>query len=215
MRQHFNLDRLADYDISEMPGTTKVVNPKHRCLDGEVRKKVGLLNRKLVKFGSITIEGEIEAEKIERCQKQKAELQEEITAAQKEIERLKVERKETPKHIQLSELPKEERFQRLSAQSKDLLDTVKMIAYRSETAMVNILREFMSREDDARSFVRCLYQTEGDIIPDEGQGILRIRLHHMASRSADETAKQLCTVLNESKTIFPGTKLRLVYEMVS
>ncbi len=88
-----------------------------------------------------------------------------------------------------------------------------MIAYRAETAMVNVLRESMSREDDARSFVRCLYQTEGDFLVEED--ILRVRLHHMDNRSADEIVKQLCVVLNESETIFPGTNLRLVYEMVS
>ena len=90
-----------------------------------------------------------------------------------------------------------------------------MIAYRAETAMVNILKESMSREDDARSFVRCLYKTGGDIIPDEENGILRIRLHNMANRSSNEIVKKLCEVLNESESIFPGTKLRLVYEMVS
>lgn len=215
MRQHFSLDRLADYSVSEITEATRIVNPKHRRLDGEIRSKVGLLNRQLVRFGAITIEGEIEAEKIEEYQKKKAGLQEKIATAQREIEKLKSERKEIPKHIQLVELPEEERFQRLSSPSKDLLDTIKMIAYRAETAMVNILRESMCREDDARSFVRCLYQTEGDIIPNEENGIMMVRLHHMANRSFDETAKQLCVVLNESEIIFPGTKLRLVYEMVS
>lgn len=215
MRQNFNLDRLVEHGVEEIVEETKVVNPKHRRLDGEVRSKVGILNRKMIRFGSITIEGEIESEKVEKYQKEKSALQEEIVIAQAEIEILKSERKEIPKHVQLSELPEEERFQRLSSKSKDLLDTIKMIAYRAETAMVNILRESMSREDDARSFIRCLYQTEGDIIPDEEKSILRVRLHRMASRSADETAKQLCAVLNESETIFPGTKLRIVYEMVS
>lgn len=213
MRQHFSLDRLADYNVGEVSEKTKVVNPKYRRMEGEIKSKVALLNRKMVRFGTITIEGEIEGGKIEEYQKKKAELQEEITIAQIEIEKLKRERKETPKHIVISELPEEERYQRLSTQSKDLLDTIKMIAYRAETAMVNILRESMSREDDARSFVRSLYRTEGDIIPENG--ILRVRLHHMANRSADETARKLCEVLNESEVIFPGTKLRLVYEMVS
>ena len=215
MRQHFSLDRLAEYSVREITAATKVVNPKHRSLDGEIRKKVTLQNRQLVRFGAITIEGEIEAKKIEEYQKKKAELQDKIATDQNEIEKLKKERKEIPKHIQLAELPEEERFQSLCTASKDLLDTIKMIAYRSETAMVNILRESMSRDDDARSFVRCLYQTEGDIIPNEEKGIMTVRLHHMANRSFDATAKQLCIVLNESETIFPGTKLRVVYEMVS
>jgi hypothetical protein len=215
MRQHFNLDKLADYSVSEVSGETKVVNPKHRSLDGLIRKKVGLLHRKMASFGALTINGEIEARKIEQYQHQKAELQEEIATDQIEIEKLKSERKKIPKHILISELPEEERFQRLSTRSKDLLDTVKMIAYRAETAMVNILKETISREDDARALARCVYQTEGDILIDKENNILRARIHHMANRSADEAVKQLCSVLNESATIFPGTKLKIVYEMVS
>ena len=215
MRQHFSLDKLSEHGVEDITEETRVVNPEYRELDGKVRSKVAMLNRKLVRFGSITIEGEIEAEKVEEYEKQKATLQEEIAIDQKEVEKLKSARKVTKKHVQLSELPEDQRFQRLKSQGKDFLDTIKMIAYRAETAMVNILRDWMSREDDARSFARSLYQTGGDLIPDEKEGILRVRLHHMANKSADETARQLCAVLNETKTIFPGTNLRLVYEMVS
>ena len=163
MRQHFSLDRLSEYGEGDILEETRVVNPEYRRLDGKVRRKVAMLSRKLARFGSITIDGEIEPKKIKSYEKQKTELQEEIATDQKEVEKLKSERKSTPKHIQVSELPKEEKLQRLKFQSKDFLDTIKMIAYRAETAMVNILRESMSREDDARSFVRSLYQTTGDI----------------------------------------------------
>jgi hypothetical protein len=215
MRQHFSLDRLADYTVEELPEETRVVNPKRRHLEGQIKSKTALLYRKKAQFGVVTIEGEIEEKKIEEYEKKKVALHEEIVIAQKEIEQLKIERKNIPKHIQLAQLPEKERFQRLSANSKDFLDTIKMIAYRSETAMVNILRETMSREDDARSFVRCLYQTSIDIIPDTEKGILTIRLHQMTTHSADAVARQLCTILNETETVFPGTKLRLFYEMVS
>ena len=215
MRQHYNLDRLAEYNVEEISEAVKVVNPNYRKLDGEVRKKVGLLNRKLGAFGSITIEEGIESAKVEEYQKRKSILQEEILVFQKEIEGLKKKRKETERHIQLSELPKEEKFQRLRSQSKDFLDTIKMIAYRAETSMVSILRESMTREDDARSLVRCLYQATGDLIPDENLGLLKIRLHSMTNQSSNETIKKLCAELNESETIFPGTNLRLFYELVS
>ena len=209
------MDRLAEYNLEEISEAVKVVNPNYRKLDGEVRKKVGLLNRKLGAFGSIRIEEGIETAKLEEYQKRKSILQEEILVFQKEIEGLKKKRKETERHIQLSELPKEEKFQRLSSQSKDFLDTIKMIAYRAETSMVSILRESMTREDDARSLVRCLYQATGDLIPDENLGLLKIRLHSMTNQSSNETIKKLCAELNESETIFPGTNLRLFYELVS
>lgn len=215
MRQNYSLDRLIEYTVEEIPDNIKVVNPKYRNLDGEVRKKVGKLNRKTALFGSMTIDGEIDPKKVENYQKRKAELQEEIILAQKEIEALKDERKKTKKHVLVSELPDEERLQRLSSKSKDFLDTIKMICYRAETAMVKVAREVLSRADDARSFIRSLYETEVDILPDEENGILKIRLHCLTTRSANEVAQHLCDILNETKTTFPGTKLKILYEMVS
>ena len=41
-----------------------------------------------------------------------------------------------------------------------------MIAYRAETAMVQIVRQKMKRHDDARSLLRAIYSTEADILPD-------------------------------------------------
>ena len=37
--------------------------------------------------------------------------------------------------------------------SKQLADTVKMIAYRAETAMVAMLRKHLNKEDEARALV--------------------------------------------------------------
>ncbi len=215
MRQNYSLDRLVEYGVEAIPGQTPVVNPKYRSLEGEVRKKVGQLNRKTALFGALTINGEIDGEKVNEYEKQKANLQEEIFMAQKEIAALKTERKNTKRHILISELPENERLERLSSKSKDFLDTIKMICYRAETAMVNVVKEVISRTDDSRAFVKSLYQTQADILPDQENGLLRIRIHHLPTRSADKIAEHLCTILNETETIFPRTKLRLFYEMVS
>src|SRR3972149_2553867 len=37
MRQHYNIDRLIDYSIEEIPETTVVVIPQYRSLDTDVR----------------------------------------------------------------------------------------------------------------------------------------------------------------------------------
>ena len=43
MRQHYSLDSLVDYRTEEIPETTQVVNPAYRTLDGQVRKRLGIL----------------------------------------------------------------------------------------------------------------------------------------------------------------------------
>jgi hypothetical protein len=215
MRQSFNLDGLVDYRSDNVPETIMVVNPAYRVLDGEVRKKVGLLNRRMAEFGAINLEGDIEPAKVEAYAQKKSDLQEVITRLNKEIDALKAQRKATPRHIAYKDLPADARFDRLSTQSKHLVDTIKMIAYRAETAMAQIVRQKMSRHDDARSLLRAVYSTEVDLIPDEEAKTLTVRLHPLANTSSDEALKHLCAEINATETQFPGTQLRLIYELVS
>ncbi len=215
MRHSFNLDGLVDYRSENVPETIMVVNPAHRALDGEVRKKVGLLNRRIAEFGAINLDGEIEPARVAAYAQKKSDLQEVITRLNKEVDELKARRKATQRHIAYKDLPADARFDRLSTQSKHLMDTIKMIAYRAETAMVQIVRQTMSRHDDARSLLRAVYSTEADLIPDQEAKTLTVRLHPLASMSSDEALKHLCAEINATETQFPGTELRLIYELVS
>ena len=165
-------------------------------------------------FAALTLNGEIEPKKVAAFEHQKAALQERIETLTGELEERKAQRKALKRHITIAELPEEERFQQLRTQSKQLIDTIKMVAYRAETAMAQMAREVMPREDDARSLLRALYHTEADLVPDEKAGTLTVRVHHQASHSADAVIRHFCDELNQTETVFPGTSLRLVYEMV-
>ena len=105
---------------------------------------------------------------------------------------LKARRKATPRHIAYKDLPEAARFDRLSTQSKHLVDTIKMVAYRAETAMVQIVRQKMMRHDDARSLLRAIYSTEIDLIPDPQAKTLTIRLHPLANAASDLAVQHLC-----------------------
>jgi prepilin-type processing-associated H-X9-DG protein len=215
MREHYGLDRLVDYATEEIPDTTPVVNPAYRRLDGQVRSKQGHLTRKLAAFSAMNLKGEIEPKKVVAFEQKKAELQEQIEGLTKEVDELKTQRKAVKHHITIAELPEADRFKQLSTQSKHLIDTIKMVAYRAETAMAQMAREAMHREDDARSLLRALYSTEADLLPDGNAGTLTVRVHHQANRCADEVIRHFCNELNQTETIYPGTDLRLVYEFVS
>ncbi len=121
MRQPYSLDSLVDYRTEAIPETTRVVNPAYRTLDGQVRKRLGILSRKRAEFGALSLEGEIVPIKVETFERRKAELQEGIAALQEEVAALKAERKVTQRHIPFHDLPEEERFQRLNPQSKHFI----------------------------------------------------------------------------------------------
>lgn len=214
MRANYNIDRLIEYSTETIPDTAEVVNPEYRRLDREVRRKVGVLNHRTAKFGEITYEGEIDQKKVEQYQQEKAVLQEEIGHLQNEVEELKKERKAQKKHITIDELPEDKRFDRLSQQSKYLIDTIKMISYRAETSMANALRDILGHPDEARSLLRGIYSSEVDIMPEEKKQTLTIRLHQMSNHMSSKAIQRLCNELNDTETIFPGTNLKLIYEMV-
>ena len=115
----------------------------------------------------------------------------------------------------ISELPEEDHFKRLNTKSKYFIDTIKMIAYRAETAMSNILRKKMSQPKEARSLLQALYSNEVNIFPNEKENTLTVELHHFVNRKDDFSITHLCDELNATKTIFPGTNMKLIYKLVS
>jgi hypothetical protein len=139
MIENFDIDSLTGYKLYGFNETKHVVNPMYRQLDGKVRSLVGILGRKKAKFHDLQINGsELTPKKMEQYEQKKGELREEIEFMQKELESLKKERKQTKKHIPFEELADEEQFYRIAPARKQLLDTVKMIAYRAETAMAQV-----------------------------------------------------------------------------
>jgi len=49
-REHFDLDRLINYQLSPIDETTKGINPVWRKLDGEIRKRTAKRSRKKAKL---------------------------------------------------------------------------------------------------------------------------------------------------------------------
>jgi len=56
---------------------------------------------------------------------EKAAAYDEIEHLEDELKTLKEQRKDTPPHLAIEDLPEESRFRRLSTHSKQLLDTLK------------------------------------------------------------------------------------------
>lgn len=95
-----------------------------------------------------------------------------------------------------------------------LCDTVKMIAYRAETALVVILRRHLNREEEARALVRALFVSSADLVPDPRARTLTVRIHRMASPVHDRAIAALLEELNELAFCHPQTGDRMIYSLV-
>lgn len=215
MMEHFDIEALSGYQTESVDETRKVVNPAYRTLENKIKSKSAKLSRMKVGFYDVGLKEELSSESIAEYGRRKGDMKEQMDMLEKDIEELKQKRKQTSKHLPLAELPEEERFMQLSPKRKQFIDTIKMIAYRAESAMAVVLRDVMARADDIRPLLREIFTTEADLIPNQDEQTLTVALHHLTNSVSDEAARKLFEYLNATETIYPGTNLRLVYKLVS
>jgi len=215
MREHYGLDRLIEYGTESIPDAVPVVNPQWRKLDSQIRSQAGQRYRRAAQFGALALSTDLTESELQRFQQRKGELQEEIGNLDLEIEKLKQERKNTAHHLPVKSLSEEDRFSRLRTERKHFIDTIKMIAYRAESSLASLLREHIARSDDARALVRQMFDTEVDLIPDLATNTLTVSLHHLTQAAHDQAIEQLLAELNATQTIFPGTRLALIFKLGS
>ena len=215
MRKHYGIDDLIAYSAQDCPDEVQVVNPVYRDLSGKLRKLNATRSRRIVQLRDSEIPN-VDPEKMEKALEKKMALRKEIDVLEEKILQLKQVRKNIKRHILAKDLSDEDKLKFLTNPSKQLIDTIKIICYRAETAMALELKEHMSRgTDDVRSLLQGIYKNEADLIPNIAEKTLIVRLHHLANHSLSKSIQHLCNELNATETIFPGTDLRLIYEMIN
>jgi hypothetical protein len=214
MMEHFAIDLLNEYRTEEIAETKRpVVNPQWRELDRQKRSVRSKLTHRQARFAALTLHPESDETAHAKWEQQKAELVEAIEQLEHEMAEINSQLKTMPSHLAWDNLPAAEKFHRLAPSRKQLVDTVKMIAYRAETAMASIVRESLARTDDARSLLRDLFRSEADILPDVEQQVLRVHVHPMSSPRSNRAIAHLLDHLNAAEFTYPGTSLRLVYSI--
>ena len=215
MMQHFAIDLLNEYGTEAFPDLQSVINPRWRDLDKQRRSLKSKLTNRQARYTQLTLDNASQKKDIVEWQKKKTSLVEEIEQYSHALAKLKEKIKTTDKHINWSDLEEKDRFERLSPSRKKLTDTVKLIAYRSETAMVSIVREVLARHDEGRVLIQDLCRSEADILPDPSNGLVTVVIHSMATPRSNRAIEYLLEHLNEAQFNYPGTNLRLFYRLLA
>jgi len=205
MRSEFGLDSLPEHGLVEVDADAWVVNPAWRAIEKALKKarnEVGHLRRKRA------------LEPNAKTPKARA-LEEQIEACDKRVEGFVLARKVTDQHMRAGELSEPEKLQALPEPLRQLMQTLRMLAYRAETCMAAALAPQLDNPATARSLLKALFQSDASLLPDPQAGTLTVRLPHQASRAQDAALVPLLDELNRTRTVFPGTQLRLVYELPS
>ena len=215
MIQHFEIDSLIEHGTTDLSGTQNVVNPAWRGLDKQKRSVQTKLTRCKARFAELTLHRvtEKDPKKYQKWRRLKAQLLENIEQYDNELQQLKSQLKQIARHISWDELPEPDKFQGLATGRKRFLDTIRMIAYRAETAMVGLVTEATVNSTAGRRLMQDLFDSQADILPDTTTQKLRIRVHRSARPATDRLLTKLFDKLNQGELIYPGTQLQLVYEL--
>lgn len=207
MMQHYDIDGLVQYGDEEIPGTVEVVNPAWRALDKAVTDKRRSIRKLHAKLGMATLHhggGDIQLQ---------AETLQDIQRLETDTADLRIKRRTTPRKVPIASLPQDQRPRQLAPLGKMLTDTVKMIAYRAETALVGLLRPHLAKEDEARALIRELFVSAADIEPDKQANTLTIHIHRMACPAHDKAIGTLLAELTQLNFLHPETHARLIYQL--
>ena len=207
MMQHYDLDGLVRYGSEEIPGTTKVMNPAWRAIEKAVKAGTRKLRRMQATLGAEALENN--SSDVQRH----AELHQDIQQMESDLAELRAQRRQTPRKVTVDSLPEDQRPRQLRPLEKMLTDTVKMIAYRAETAMVGMLRQHLAKEEDARALVRELFVSTADLVPNQHDHTLTVRVHRMACPAHDKAVSALLQELTQMDFVHPETGMHLVYQL--
>ena len=206
MRHEFNLDALPEHALVPVEDDAEIVNPERRAIDKQVRR---LRGRMAQARNRLARERDAQSAKAR-------ETVDRIAAFEREIEELCTRRKSLPRRVLAGELAPQQRLEALPQPTRNLLDTLRMLAYRAETAMLAPVASAPGRKPEhARAALQALFRADANLRPDPARGTLGIELLRLADPAHDRAVQPLLDELNAQRTLYPGTSLRLVYEWLS
>lgn len=215
MMQHFAIDLLLEYGTEKLSDTEQVVNPAWRDLNRSCNSLKNKLRYRNAYFAEMSLHPQRKDDKgrYETWLLKKTALLEELQHYEYQLAEEKARLKETPKRIAWAQLEEKDQFHRLLPGRKRLMDTVRMIAYRAETATASLLVSSTVDFTAARTLLQNLFVSESDILPDAENKLLLVRVHSASRPAVNRSLEQLFAKLNEAQVEYPGTDLRLVYEL--
>jgi hypothetical protein len=215
MRQEYDIDKIIQYGVDELNKNIKVVNREYSNLTYQlkkVREKISRRQSKLYLLEEESTKTGLEEQSAQNITKQQ-ELIEELTSLREEEKRLVNERKKHPYKIPVGKMNEDQRYNKLKTESRHLQNIIKMICYRAETSMANVVgSEYKKSKNEIRALIKSLIFTQADIDPDYESKTLTVTLYSLSTQRDNKAVANLCNLLNETETHYPGTDLKLIFK---
>jgi transposase len=208
MREEFLLDALVDYRIEPEDPTRTIPNPERRALDKQIRTARTELAQIEREYGAAAADNTEQHRPTMRGFKiAYGKLGKQLRAAREGVSKLVDKRRNVPSRVEIQDLS-ERSVVKLATERKHLTDIIKMIAYQAESDLLNLLRpHYLRAEQEGRTLLHELLAATGDIKVVQSE--LQITLAPLSSPHRTRAAQSLCELLDQTATLFPGSRLRL------
>lgn len=154
-------------------------------------------------------------EEIPKLTAQQEKYQQRIEQLGWQKETLLEERSKHLSKIKVKQMPEEKQYNQLKTESKKPINITRMIAYRAETAMANLISPILHNKNAdklKRMIIKQIINTPADLKPDYENKTLEVTLHHLSAERFNKAAKGLAVILNQTDTLFSGTDLKMIFK---
>ena len=208
MREEFLLDALVDYQVEPDDPTRTVPNPARKPLDKQIRAARAEVAKLEQAYGAAALDNPEGRRPTMRGFKiAHGKIGKQLRAAKERLDELIAERRALPVRVEIRDVSKDAVI-KLATERKHLSNILKMVAYQAESDLLSLLWPHYARADEeGRTLLHEMTAASGDIevVGDE----LRITLSSLSSPHRTLAAQALCEPLNQTATVFPGTRLRM------
>ena len=208
MREEFLLDALVDYRIEAEDPTRTIPNPERRVLDKQIRSACSELSAIERAYGAAVANNIEQKRRTMRGFKiAHGKLGKKLRAARARLTKLIAQRRAVAARVEIRDLS-EGAVVKLATERKHLTDIIKMVAYQTESDLLALLRPHYGRaEQEGRTLLHEIFAAAGDIRVSDTE--LHITLAPLSSPHRTHAAQALCEVLDQTATVFPGSRLRI------
>jgi hypothetical protein len=213
--QDYDFDKMISFGVETIDMEKTVVNPQYRKATYQLKKlreKKQRIESKFYPLVEQVMDSELEA--LPQITDKQMQYKHMLDEYNQEENLLVMERKKIQPRIKLSQMPEEKRYNKLKTESKIFMNVIKMICYRAESAVASLISPYLANADkEKRMVVKQIIQANADVIPDYQNNTLKVVLYSLSANRYNQAAAELASLLNHTETTFPGTELRMVFEI--
>jgi len=217
MIANYDFDKMISYGVETIDENKEVVNPPHRVIKYRIKKAKEKMKRLEAQFYPLLEQAiDTPVQQMPALTNKQKTVKENIDAYAEQIRNLQTQAKDIPARIKLKDMPQAGRYNKLKTESKMLMNIIKMICYRAETAVANLAAPYLAKDaDEKRKFIQQIIDSPVDMNPDQQQKTLTLTLYSLSANRYNTALMELIQLMNQTETIFPGTDLRLIFKMHS